>query len=247
MSNVQPSAPAPRNRRSDRHHAANQAAPAPKQEKKSTAGSEKGKFPVRTCIVLGMVLIICILALGIAQGNLKTLRKERENATEEYQKLVERHTVAYREDIEKYAAENDIHPAFVAAIILRESSYDPSATSSVGARGLMQVMENTFEFVRKKLGDESTTFADMYDPTINIRYGCWYLGYLSRMFNGDPIKIACAYHAGPNNVKLWIMNYTSDGQTLTLDEIPMEDTRYYAGKVINAYDIYYQYYYTDEN
>lgn len=247
MSNVQPSAPAPRNRRSDRHHAVKQPAPAPKQEKKSSAGGEKGKFPVRTCIVLGMVLIICILALGIAQGNLKALRKERENAAEEYQKLVERHTVAYREDIEKYAAENDIHPAFVAAIILRESSYDPSATSSVGARGLMQIMENTFEFVRKKLGDESTTFADMYDPTVNIRYGCWYLGYLSRMFNGDPIKIACAYHAGPNNVKLWIMNYTSDGQTLTLDEIPMEDTRYYAGKVINAYDIYYQYYYTDEN
>ena len=247
MSNVQPSAPAPRNRRSDRHHASKQPTPAPKQEKKSSAGGEKGKFPVRTCIVLGMVLIICILALGIAQGNLKTLRKERENAAEEYQKLVERHTVAYREDIEKYATENDIHPAFVAAIILRESSYDPSATSSVGARGLMQIMENTFEFVRKKLGDESTTFADMYDPTVNIRYGCWYLGYLSRMFNGDPVKIACAYHAGPNNVKLWIMNYTSDGQTLTLDEIPMEDTRYYAGKVINAYDIYYQYYYTDEN
>ena len=109
----------------------------------------------------------------------------------------------------------------------------------------MQVMESTFEFVRKKLGEDNTTFADMYDPTTNIRYGCWYLGYLSRMFNGDPIKIACAYHAGPNNVKLWIMNYTADGQTLTLDEIPKDDSRYYAGKVVNAYDIYYQHYYPD--
>lgn len=69
--------------------------------------------------------------------------------------------MAYRNEIEKYAAENGIHPAYVAAIILRESSYDPKATSSVGARGLMQVMESTFEFVRKKLGEDNTTFADM--------------------------------------------------------------------------------------
>ena len=219
MSNVQPAAPATRNRRSDRHAPAKQVTPLPPApSKKPAAKPGAGKFPVRTCIVLGMVLIICILALGIARGNLNRLHKERENG---------------------------IHPAYVAAIILRESSYDPKATSSVGARGLMQVMESTFEFVRKKLGEDNTTFADMYDPTTNIRYGCWYLGYLSRMFNGDPIKIACAYHAGPNNVKLWIMNYTADGQTLTLDEIPKDDSRYYAGKVVNAYDIYYQHYYPD--
>ena len=246
MSNVHPAAPATRNRRSDRHAPAKQVTPLPPApSKKPAAKPGAGKFPVRTCIVLGMVLIICILALGIARGNLNRLHKERENAAAEYQRQVERHTVAYRNEIEKYAAENGIHPAYVAAIILRESSYDPKATSSVGARGLMQVMESTFEFVRKKLGEDNTTFADMYDPTTNIRYGCWYLGYLSRMFNGDPIKIACAYHAGPNNVKLWIMNYTADGQTLTLDEIPKDDSRYYAGKVVNAYDIYYQHYYPD--
>lgn len=252
MNNLQ--APAPRNRRSARHAApqntAGAAAQQPVRQQRAQrparpAHPRTGRFPVRTCIVLGMVLIICILALGIARGKLNRLRTERENAAAEYQQLVERHTVAYREDIEKYATQNDIHPAYVAAIILRESSYDPSATSSVGARGLMQIMEDTFEFVRKKLGEDGTTFADMYDPTTNIRYGCWYLGYLSRMFNGDPIQIACAYHAGPNNVKLWTMNRTADGRTLTLEDIPYDNTRYYAGKVVNAYDIYYQHYYPD--
>ena len=149
MSNVQPAAPATRNRRSDRHAPARQGTPLPPApSKKPAARPGAGKFPVRTCIVLGMVLILCILALGIARGNLNRLRKKRENAAAEYQRLVERHTVAYRDEIEKYAAENGIHPAYVAAIILRESSYDPKATSSVGARGLMQVMESTFEFVR---------------------------------------------------------------------------------------------------
>lgn len=246
MSNVQPAAPATRNRRSDRHAPAKQVTPLPPApNKKPAAKPRAGKFPVRTCIVLGMVLIICILALGIARGNLNRLHKERENAAAEYQRQVERHTVAYRNEIEKYAAENGIHPAYVAAIILRESSYDPKATSSVGARGLMQIMNDTFELARKNLHEDNTTFADMYDPTTNIRYGCWYLGYLSRMFNGDPIKIACAYNAGPYYAKLWTWQNTVDGQTLTFDDITFADTRYYARKVVEAYDIYYQHYYPD--
>lgn len=201
-------------------------------------------FPVRVVLVLFLLLIVAGLALMITRGSLSRLRDEREQAALEYDRLVARHTVRYREWIEKYALENGIEPAYAAAIILRESSYDPRATSSVGARGLMQVMEDTFNYVRRNLG-ESTTFDDMYDPETNIRYGCWYLGNLSRAFDGDPIEMACAYHAGPNNVKLWIMNYAADQKNLRLEEIPMEDTRYYAGKVYDAYAIYFQHYYPD--
>ena len=192
-----------------------------------------------------MVLVLVGLMLGIANGNMKRLLAEREEKALAYQQLVNRHTVLYRDYIEKYAAENDVHPAFIAAIILRESSYEPDAISSVGARGLMQVMNNTYEFINRKLND-GATFDDMFDPETNIRYGCWYIGYLSKIFNGDPVKIACAYHAGPNNVKLWAMNYAKDGVNLTIDEIPMEDTQYYAGKVMNAYAIYFQHYYQDQ-
>ena len=201
-------------------------------------------FPVRVVLVLFLLLIVAGLALMITRGSLNRLRDEREQAILDYDRLVARHTVRYREWIEKYALENGIEPAYAAAIILRESSYDPRATSSVGARGLMQVMEDTFNYVRRNLG-ESTTFDDMYDPETNIRYGCWYLGNLSRTFDGDPIEMACAYHAGPNNVKLWIMNYAADQKNLRLEAIPMEDTRYYAGKVYDAYAIYFQHYYPD--
>ena len=58
MSNVQPAAPATRNRRSDRHAPAKQVTPLPPApNKKPAAKPGAGKFPVRTCIVLGMVLI----------------------------------------------------------------------------------------------------------------------------------------------------------------------------------------------
>ncbi len=229
-----------RNRRSERHTQAGAKAP-----KKPSGKRPQGSFPVRTVIVLALLLLIAILALGITRGNRKRLEQERREEAAAYERLVARHTVAYRDWIEKYAAENAIHPAYVAAVILRESSYDPMAESRVGARGLMQLMPDTFELVRRNLGDDGAVFDDMYDPEKNIRYGCWYLGYLSRIFNGDPVEMACAYHAGPNNVKLWRMNYAQDAAGLQLDEIPMKDTRDYAGKVVNAYAIYFQHYYPD--
>lgn len=247
MSEVKTSPAPERNRRSARHTQAAQLEKteqkkksAPKRRKKRAAG----KFPVRTVIVLSMVLVLVLVMLFTANGNMKRLNEDRQRAVQEYQALVDRHTVKYREYIEKYAAENDVHPAFIAAIILRESSYDPSAESNVGARGLMQIMPDTYEFVNRKLGD-GATWENMYDAEANIRYGCWYIGYLSKIFNGDPIKIACAYHAGPNNVKLWAMNYAADGVNLMVEDIPMDDTQYYAGKVMNAYAIYFQHHYPD--
>ena len=222
--------PAPRRKRSESYVKASRRQPA--------------VFPTRVVLTLFLLLIVAVLALMLTRANLDRLRTQREQAAQEYDRLVARHTVRYREWIEKYALENGIVPAYAAAIILRESSYDPNATSSVGARGLMQVMEDTFNFVRRNL-NEDLTFDKMYDAETNIRYGCWYLGNLSRIFDGDPIEMACAYHAGPNNVKLWIMNYAADQKNLRLEEIPMEDTRYYAGKVYDAYAIYFQHYYPD--
>ena len=250
LSEVNRAAAPERNRRSTRHQQPTQAKKKPSAKKRAPRrphGKKRaaGRFPVRTVIVLCLVLVLAAVMLGVANGNMKRLMDSREKAAQEYQALVDRHTVRYREWIEKYAAENDVHPAFIAAIILRESSYNPAAESRVGARGLMQVMEDTYEFVNGKLND-GAQWSDMYDAETNIRYGCWYIGYLSRIFNGDPIKIACAYHAGPNNVKLWAMKYAADGVNLRVEDIPMEDTRYYAGKVMNAYAIYFQHYYKDQ-
>ena len=232
---------AARSPRSNKHAKPQTKRPAPRKRGKKSAV----KLPVRTLIVLALLLAAAITGLLTARASLRQLAREREEAAAQYERLVQRHTVAYRGWIERYAAENGIEPAYVAAVILRESSYDPNATSSVGARGLMQIMPDTFEQIRRGLGEAGATFDDMYDPETNIRYGCWYLGYLSRIFGGNPVEIACAYHAGPNNVKRWIMNYAADREGLLLSEIPMDDTRYYAGKVVDAYAIYFQHYYPD--
>ena len=57
--------------------------------------------------------------------------------------------------------------------------------------------------------------------------------------------VACAYHAGHGNVDTWLTRYSRDGRTLSLDEIPMENTRSYARKVVDSYAIYLENYYQD--
>ena len=156
--------------------------------------------PVRFFALALAVILLVTGAVSVTKTYLAKQEERRRLEAEAAERA--QHPLYYADTITAYADAQELDPALVAAVILCESSFDPRAESRLGARGLMQVMESTFEFVRKKLGEDNTTFADMYDPTTNIRYGCWYLGYLSRMFNGDPIKIACAYHAGPNNGKL---------------------------------------------
>ena len=151
----------------------------------------------------------------------------------------------YEAWIQQYAQENDLPEELVYSIVYCESGFDPGAISSVGARGLMQLMEDTAGWVAHKLDedDASYSFDKLYDAETNIRFGTWYLGYLSRRFDGDPTKIICAYHAGQGNVDSWLKNpkYSHDG--VTLDVIPTDDTSRYASRVLRARDIYRKYYF----
>ena len=128
----------------------------------------------------------------------------------------------------------------LSAIIARESHY-PQAESGVGARGLMQVMKDTGEWVAQRLGVQGYTYDRLYEPELNIRFGAWYLNYLSSHFSGNPVMIASAYHAGANNVKQWALNNAADQRNLTIDQIPKDNTRDYVKKVMNAYALFYEF------
>jgi soluble lytic murein transglycosylase-like protein len=53
--------------------------------------------------------------------------------------------------------------------------------------------------------------------------------------------VASAYHAGASNVKIWALNYGADQKTITMDQIPKDNTRDYVEKVMNAYALFYEY------
>ena len=202
--------------------------------------------PVRFgALTLALILLI-VGSVSITRTYLAHQEERRRLEAEAAERA--QHPLYYADTITAYADAQGLDPALVAAVILCESSYDPKAESRLGARGLMQLMPDTAEWVAHKLGEDGAdySFDNLYDPQTNIRFGTWYLGYLSRRFDGDATKIVCAYHAGQGNVDSWLKNpqYSSDG--VTLDVIPTQDTATYASRVLRARDIYRKYYFPIE-
>ncbi len=202
--------------------------------------------------ILYVFLAAALLFFGFAylknkneQTRLQEFKLEQERAEQKHaQDLAYYSNMRSRSGIydilQKYAQEYRLHPSFVSAIIARESHYDQYAQSSVGARGLMQIMEDTGSWIAKKLNVEEYSYDLLFDPDINIRFGCWYLSYLSNHYGGSPVMIASAYHAGMSNVNLWALRNADDGKTLSLEQIPKQDTKDYVQKVMNAYALYYE-------
>lgn len=147
--------------------------------------------------------------------------------------------LAYVDEIQKYAGEYRLDPARVAAVVYCESSFRPEAVSSAGARGLMQIMPQTGGWIAEKLEEESYyTDEKLFEPELNIRYGCWYLNYLDERYGGDLTKATAAYHAGGTRVDEWLKDnqYSQDG--VTLAAIPYNETRAYVANVKAAYEHY---------
>ncbi len=204
-------------------------------------------------VIRGLFFGALLLALAFSflrysqeQTRLQALREERQARIEAHEKelgyyVQMRRASGYDEYIRQFAQEFQVDRSFISAIIARESHYDTKAESRVGARGLMQIMQDTGEWVSGRLAVRPYSYELLFEPELNIRFGAWYLGYLSAQFNGDPVMIASAYHAGANNVKLWALKYAQDKRTLRIDQIPTEDTKDYVQKVMNAYALFYEY------
>jgi soluble lytic murein transglycosylase-like protein len=113
------------------------------------------------------------------------------------------------------ANETRVDAALIHAVISVESGYNPSARSSTGAVGLMQLMPGT----AKRYG-----VTDRLDPAQNIRGGARYLRDLKVLFHDNLQLVLAAYNAGEDAV----MKY---GQRIP----PYRETAAYVPKVLGYY------------
>lgn len=153
-----------------------------------------------------------------------------------------RYPMTYAPEIRAAAAEFSLDPAYVASVVLAESSFDAEAVSSVGAIGLMQIMPDTGEWIAGKLEDEPFDVQRLYQPEVNLRYGCWYLRFLLDRYDGDMYTASTAYHQGQGRVDQWLEDpqYSEDGRTLTAISSAVTDT--YVNRIMESYAHYQELY-----
>ena len=112
-----------------------------------------------------------------------------------------------------------LEPALMHAVISAESAYNPTAVSSAGAQGLMQLMPATAE----RFG-----VSNPFDPVANMQGGARYLRFLLDEFKSVNLAIA-AYNAGEGAVQRY-------GNKIP----PYEETRTYVSRVLQFYNHYRQ-------
>ena len=132
-------------------------------------------------------------------------------------KKLEKRASNYTDAIQAYSIAYEVDPNLVKAIIAIESCFDRKAISSVGARGLMQLMPAT----AKELGVK-----DSFNANANIRGGIKYFSQMLARFNDNTELALAAYNAGPHAVEKY------GGIP------PYAETKSYVKKVLKRYKKY---------
>jgi soluble lytic murein transglycosylase-like protein len=112
---------------------------------------------------------------------------------------------------------NGVPEGLVHAILMAESAGDPSAISTAGAQGLMQLMPGT---------SSGCGIANPFDPMQNVECGTTYLRSLLVRYHNDVRLAVAAYNAGPGAVDRY------HGVP------PYPETRAYVDRVLAAYRSY---------
>jgi len=144
----------------------------------------------------------------------------------------------YEPYIREAAKTEGIDPAFLFAIIRRESAFDPHAESYAGAIGLCQFMPATAKTTAGQLG-EGSSFDKilLYDWETSIRYAAHHIAVLFEDFE-EPEYVLAAYNAGPPHVERW-RNIRHEGQIeIFVEAVDFVQTRHYMKNVLGDYWAY---------
>lgn len=141
---------------------------------------------------------------------------------------------------------NPDHPVpteLVLAVARRESEFDPSVASGVGAQGLMQLMPRTAREVSRRLELDYSKKRLTTDPNYNALLGAAYLDQLVAEFGNNYVLVSAAYNAGPSRAVRWMSQY-GDPRDAAVDAvdwiefIPFTETRNYVMRVMESLPVY---------
>lgn len=118
-----------------------------------------------------------------------------------------------------------IDPPLVYALTRIESNFDSSAVSAVGARGLMQIMPSTANYIS---GPLSLAADRLHEPGFNLEIGQRYMSYLAKQdgIDDDLLRVLASYNSGPVSFLRWGAEIQDhDDPLLFIEAIPGVETR----------------------
>ena len=148
-----------------------------------------------------------------------------------------RGSIEARDPIIFRCAEEFSLPAdLIKAVIRVESKGEADAVSRRGAKGLMQVTDETKEEVRRRLRLED---GDLFDPGYNIAVGSAYLRMMLDRFGGDVYLALAAYNMGPTKLRKMLGEHPGLTGRQVVEQFAPGETRAYCRKVYEHLDAPY--------
>ncbi len=135
----------------------------------------------------------------------------------------------------------EVDPALVFAIMRQESRYEATAESYVGARGLMQIMPTTADYIADGYDFAGADRHLLDDPVMSVTLAQDYIQHLMGLgsVDGNLFYMLAAYNAGPGNLERWQKRSSPiDDPLLFLETIPVRETRSFVEKVMANYWMY---------
>jgi soluble lytic murein transglycosylase len=153
--------------------------------------------------------------------------------------------VSYWPLIRRYAAEHQLDPYMIAALIAQESTFTADVKSPANAYGLMQILPSTGRQYAKALHlTKRFSISLLTDAETNLKMGTAYFGDLVRQFGGAHYALA-TYNAGPNRVARWISERPGIERDEFIDDIPFPETQGYVKKILGTAEDYRRLYGSD--
>ena len=144
----------------------------------------------------------------------------------------------FEERVRFFSRKYSLDEFLVYSVIREESHFDREAVSVSDARGLMQLLPSTALETAPKAGLSNFQTSQLFSPDINLDLGCYYLSWLLEIFEGNFAVSLAGYNGGPTSAKTWYEKNGALDVDEFIEEIPFEQSRNYAKKIIRSYAAY---------